>query len=193
MDRQHFRFWVTSYRCGTKTVSNRQPRVVFAKSKSICLNFKFLDNVAYLDELAQKYVSPVRVWMGPNLYIFLHDAKSIDTLLRSKISLDKAPVYRAVREALGGDGLFTSKSDQWRTHRRLLNPSMKDSTISSHLTIFNYYLREFCTIQLANEANNGVPFDLMPLANVVLLSMFLEATFGQEWTRKTEYTQIFNL
>lgn len=146
-----------------------------------------------MDELAQKYESPVRVWMGPNLYIFIHDAKSAETLLRSKVCLNKPPVYTAVREALGGDGLFTAPAEQWRAHRRLIKPSLKDSTISSHLSIFNYYLREFCTIQLANEANNGKPFDLMLPTNVVLLSMFLDATFGQEWTRKTEYSQYFNL
>lgn len=129
--------------------------------------------------------------MGWNLYIFVHDAKSADTLLRSKAALNKPPVYSAIGEALGGDGLFTANGEHWRQHRRLLKPSLKDSTIASHLTIFNYYLRDFCAIQLANEANNGKPFDLLEPMNVCLLSMYLEATFGQEWTHKGEYTKKF--
>lgn len=153
--------------------------------------FEFQENVSYLDKLALKYKSPVRVWMGPNLYIFIHDAKSAETLLRSKVCLNKPPDYHAVRDALGGDGLLTANGEHWRRHRKLLKPSLKDSTISSHLSIFNYYLRELCTIQLANEANNDKPFDILLLLNVCLLSMYLEATFGQEWTHKAEYTKSY--
>lgn len=148
-------------------------------------------NVQYLDEMCEKYESPIRVWMGQDLYIYLSDAKSAEALLRSKVALDKPKVYQTVRDGLGGDGLFTSNGELWRTHRKLLKPSLKDSTISSHLTIFNYFMREFCDVQLANEANNSKPFDILTPLNQCLLSMYLEATFGQEWTDKSKYTKAF--
>lgn len=65
--------------------------------------------MAYIDKVAETYPSPMRVWMGPNLYIFVHDADSVNKLLHSRTSLDKPDVYAAVRDALGSDGLFSSK------------------------------------------------------------------------------------
>lgn len=133
----------------------------------------------------------MRVWMGPNLYVFVTDSNAAETLLRSKDALDKPSVYQAVRDGLGGDGLFTANGELWKTHRSFLKHSLKDSTIASHLTIFNYYLREFATVKVANEADSGKPFDILIPMNICLLAMYLEATFGQEWIHKAEYTKAF--
>lgn len=62
-----------------------------------------------MDEIARKYSSPSRIWMGPNLYVFIHDAVSVETVLRARNCLDKPSVYEVVRDALGADGLFTLK------------------------------------------------------------------------------------
>lgn len=73
-----------------------------------------------------------------------------------------------------------------------MSPSIKDSTVFSHLTIYNYYLREFCNVQLLKEQNKKQPFDIMAPLNVCMLSMYLDAALGVEWTRKTAYAQCFN-
>lgn len=73
-----------------------------------------------------------------------------------------------------------------------MSPSLKDSTVFSHLSIFNYYIREFCNTKLDEEAQSGKSFDVMLPLNVVLLSMYLDATLGIEWHQKTAYANFFS-
>lgn len=171
------------------------------------------ENSKYLDEISRKYQSPVRVWMGPNLYIFIHDAECAEQVLKGRKTLSKPTVYQAISDALGADGLFSSNGncyiiitsnpilcywhlmhagEHWKLHRKLMSPSLKDSTVFSHLSIFNFYIREFCNTKLDEEAQNGKPFDVMLPLNVVLLSMYLDATLGIEWHQKTAYANFFS-
>lgn len=69
------------------------------------------ENSKFLDTITQKYPSPVRVWMGPNLYIFVHDAEGVEQVLKGRLTLHKPSVYEAITGALGGDGLFSSNGD----------------------------------------------------------------------------------
>lgn len=48
--------------------------------------------------------------MGPELYLFVHDAKTAEAVLKARQCLNKPAVYNAVTDALGADGLFTLKS-----------------------------------------------------------------------------------
>lgn len=52
----------------------------------------------------------MRVWLGPELYVIIHDAVSAEIVTRSRYCLDKPSVYNIVREGLNGDGLFTMPS-----------------------------------------------------------------------------------
>lgn len=137
-----------------------------------------------------KYQSPVRVWMGPKLYVLIQDAKNADIVLRSKSCLEKPEEYETVRDVLGGDGLFTAKGEHWRVHRKLMQPSFKDSTIISNITVFNYYFRNFCKTTLADEVD-GKAFDMLSPLNVCLLETYLHLTFGQEWIHKSKYSDMF--
>lgn len=80
----------------------------------------------------------------------------------------------------------------WKLHRKLMSPSLKDSTVFSHLSIFNFYIREFCNTKLDEEAQNRNTFDVMLPLNVALLSMYLDATLGIEWHQKTAYANFFS-
>lgn len=69
------------------------------------------ENSLYLDEISRKYPSPVRVWMGPNLYIFVHDAECTEQVLKERTTLLKPKVYESIADVLGGDGLFTANGN----------------------------------------------------------------------------------
>lgn len=73
-----------------------------------------------------------------------------------------------------------------------MSPSLKDSTIFNHLSIFNFYIREFCNTRLKEESDRAKPFDIMIPMNVVLLSMYLDATLGIEWNQKETYAKFFS-
>lgn len=69
------------------------------------------DNVQFMDKLGENFPSPTRVWMGPNLYVFIHDAENAEQVLKGRTTLNKANVYEAISDVLGGDGLFTSSGN----------------------------------------------------------------------------------
>lgn len=129
--------------------------------------------------------------MGPNLYVLVHDAVAAEIVLRSKVCLDKPNAYKVVREVLDGDGLFTASGDHWRSHRKLMQPSLKDTAVFEHFSYFNLYLRDFCTKQLKELCDQGKPFDVLTPLNVCFLCMYLDATFGVEWKHKSEYASMF--
>lgn len=65
----------------------------------------------YIDEVCKKFPSPMRLWMGPDLYILVHDADCAEQVLKEKTALYKPKVYEAISDVLGGHGLFTSNGN----------------------------------------------------------------------------------
>lgn len=94
---------------------NEEGWFVLSLLSLLLAHFKWLffgtENSKYLDEISQKYPSPVRVWMGPNLYVFIHDAESAEQVLKGRTTLSKPKVYEAIADALGADGLFSSNGN----------------------------------------------------------------------------------
>lgn len=76
-------------------------------SFNICI---YIENLTYLDKLCAKYVSPFRIWIGPKLFVFVHDVNDIETVLKSPNCLNKMYVYKFVKDGLGDvDGMFTAE------------------------------------------------------------------------------------
>lgn len=80
---------------------------------SLTFVFRPLENSKYLDYVCENFESPSRVWMGPNLYIFVTDAKCAEQVLKGRSTVEKPQVYEAIRDALGGDGLFSSNGERF--------------------------------------------------------------------------------
>lgn len=51
----------------------------------------------------------MRLWLGTDLYVFVHDAANAEIILKSRHCLDKPDVYRVLADGMGGDGLLTIK------------------------------------------------------------------------------------
>lgn len=64
----------------------------------------------FLDEVTAHTPSPLRLWLGPQLYVVIHDAVNAEIVTKSRYCLDKPGVYDIVKDALGGDGLFSMQS-----------------------------------------------------------------------------------
>lgn len=75
-------------------------------------SFTRTENVQFLDAICKKYPSPLRIWMGPNLYIYIHDPEQAEQVLKGRTTLNKPKVYEAISDALGGDGLFTANGNK---------------------------------------------------------------------------------
>lgn len=74
-------------------------------SNSICLEL-----IQFLD-YASKFGSPARLWLGTEMVVFISDAENAGIVLKSKDCLNKPPsFYKAIRDGLQVDGLFTLES-----------------------------------------------------------------------------------
>lgn len=72
--------------------------------------FGFSDVMPYLDEMSRKFESPFRLWVGPQMVVFIADAENAELVLKSKDCLNKPHrFYKAIRDALNVDGFFTLK------------------------------------------------------------------------------------
>lgn len=70
------------------------------------------DLIPYLDSATLKYVSPMRLWLGPEMVVFVSDAENVEIVLKSKDCLNKPnSFYKIIRDAMQVDGLFTLKGN----------------------------------------------------------------------------------
>ncbi|XP_031637232.1 probable cytochrome P450 313a4 [Contarinia nasturtii] len=144
----------------------------------------------YLDEVTKKYGSPIRLWFGPEMVVFISDAENAEIVLKSKDCLNKPQIfYKIVRDAMQVDGSFTLKAEKWKYHRRLLSPSVNLSKVSAHLPIFNQHIQK----SIANLPINGDFIDILPYLSTCKIAMFAEAALGSEIEKnvKQKYLQQF--
>lgn len=67
----------------------------------------------YLDQVTTKYGSPIRLWLGPEMVVFVSDAENVEIVLKSKDCLNKPhSFYKIIRDAMQIDGFFTLKGVQ---------------------------------------------------------------------------------
>lgn len=72
----------------------------------------YLELLPYLDNVSSKYESPIRLWLGPEMIVFIFDAENAEIVLKSKDCLNKPnSFYKIVRDAMQVDGLFTLKGE----------------------------------------------------------------------------------
>lgn len=131
--------WIFFYQIFAHILFSCKERV--EKKVSLLLN---TENAKYLDEISKKYPSPTRVWMGPNLYIFVHDAESAEQVLKGRTTLSKPKVYEAIRDALGGDGLFSSNGNVFS-----LSYSFVKYRSAKKRFFFSFWNISFCCIRMS--------------------------------------------
>lgn len=62
----------------------------------------------FMDKVSREYPSPMRMWLGTILVVFVTDAESADFILKSKDCLNKPhQLYKILRDGLNADGLLT--------------------------------------------------------------------------------------
>lgn len=70
-----------------------------------------------IDKLYYEGETPFAAWFGPSLIIGIADPEDMQTILNSDACLDKPYLYEHLRNETG---LFASKKDEWKKHRRVL-------------------------------------------------------------------------
>lgn len=81
-----------------------------------------------------------KLWLGNRLFVYVDDPWFAESILNSPICINKGDSYKYIYE-FTGDGLVTSKGENWRRHRKLLNPSFSYHVTNKFLPIFNKHIR----------------------------------------------------
>lgn len=84
--------------------------------------FFYSDVLSFLDDISMKYESPMRLWFGPQMVVFVADAENAEIVLKSKDCLNKPyDFYKILRDALSVDGFFTLKGNYFHNNTNVLN------------------------------------------------------------------------
>lgn len=143
-----------------------------------------------------------KFWMGNRLFVYINDPNHFEIILNSPTSLNKGASYDFIVESIG-HGLITSRcnfslnillnfflfcfkmyaflsssADEWRFHRRNLNPSFHYNVVKSFYPIFNKNLKIF-TKELRKYAGVG-PFHLQ----LPIESCAMDMICGKFWEKK---------
>uniref|UniRef100_A0A1L8E439 Putative cytochrome n=1 Tax=Nyssomyia neivai TaxID=330878 RepID=A0A1L8E439_9DIPT len=126
----------------------------------------------------KKYSSFHHFWLGPRLYLLVCDPKLIQTILFSQEALNRDDVYDFVSLLGDGGGLLTLKGQEWKTHRKNLNPCFSLKILQSYMPIFN----EQAGIMMKNmsaKLNKG-SFNFYEFMDACTLDMICQTTLGTD-------------
>ena len=108
--------------------------------------------------IVTRYASPVRIWVGPKLYLYIDRPEQIQVILNSPQCLDKENVYKFL-SILTEEGLLTLEPVKWKYHRKLLNPSFGTKLLIGFMEIFND-ASKILSDRLENIANQHESVDI---------------------------------
>ncbi|XP_035780184.1 probable cytochrome P450 313a4 [Anopheles albimanus] len=127
----------------------------------------------FLLDLFRTYGSPYCVWIGPKPIVFVSNAEHAQTILTSPATMEKANVYQFTRL----HGIFSLPVQQWRTHRKLMQPSFNLSILQSYVPLFEQKANVMIS-NLAAKVDTAEPFDIYRFITRCTLDMICATSLG---------------
>ncbi|XP_050088506.1 cytochrome P450 4g15-like [Anopheles aquasalis] len=128
-----------------------------------------------LQELSTTHGSLYRIWLGPKPVVIVTSAEHARTILSSAATMAKASIYRFIPL----HGIFSLPVQQWRLHRKLIQPSFKLSILQSFVPLFeqkaNLMVRNLATKEGKPEA-----FDIYRFMARCTLDMICATSLGMD-------------
>ena len=151
------------------------------------------DKVYYkwIDYIAAERHKVTRTWLGPTTLIMvnLHHPDAIKQVLKTPKS---DLIYRAFIPWLG-DGLITSKGENWARNRKLLTPAFHFAILEPYVDVYQDCL-ETLVRKWSDSARNSQPVLLFKTMTVLSLDIILRCAFSyssgcQETDKKHPYCE----
>ncbi|VVC43354.1 Cytochrome P450, E-class, group I,Cytochrome P450,Cytochrome P450, conserved site [Cinara cedri] len=115
-----------------------------------------------LDKLKESAVKneyePVKLWVGPFLFIGVYKPEDVQIVLNSSSALEKGIIYHIFRYAFG-EGLFTASMNKWKKHRRIIATIFNTKFLDQLYPIFNENNKKLIEV-LSKHTNDTQPFDV---------------------------------
>ncbi|GAB0086064.1 hypothetical protein DMENIID0001_000500 [Sergentomyia squamirostris] len=123
------------------------------------------------------YSSPIKVWLGPNMYIVLTKPEHVEIILSAPECFSRSSDYNFLKPALG-DGLLSLDASKWKLHRKLINSTFNLKILKSFVPIFN---KEFkMMISQISKIAGKYPIDLNEYIEPVTLDIVCQTTMGMQ-------------
>ncbi|XP_016928979.3 probable cytochrome P450 4d21 [Drosophila suzukii] len=123
-----------------------------------------------------KYGKTFRVWILDECMIYTKDLKYFEAILSSSTLLEKAELYRFIREFLG-DGLLLSTGSKWASRRKVLTPAFHYKYLESFVEIMDRN-SGILVEKLRKVADENTPVDLSKYVYLAALDVITEAAMG---------------
>ncbi|KAF5303885.1 hypothetical protein FQR65_LT18909 [Abscondita terminalis] len=114
------------------------------------------------------------IWIGPNLYVSVHNTKDIETILKTK-EVEKGDEYKYLKPWLG-EGLLTSSGDKFKINKKLIMPSFHVNNLKRFMDVFNDHSLTLVE-NLREKVGNG-EFDIDPYLSTFTMDVLLETVIG---------------
>lgn len=129
----------------------------------------------YLFELVPKYVTPVRAWAGPLLFLFFTQPEHLAIILNSQDCVKRTYLYDFFNL---GEGIFVAKPDVWRKLRKQLNPSFSISVVKNFIPVLNKKSDDF--VKRLDGFVGQKAFDVLHLAAEFTLTTTVATTLDYD-------------
>ncbi|XP_043654795.1 probable cytochrome P450 4d21 [Drosophila teissieri] len=162
---------------------------VFAKSKisgpfSIpilgnglqALTFRPENFIQRFGDYFDKYGKTFRLWVLGECLIYTKDLKYFEAILSSSTLLEKAKLYRFLREFLG-DGLLLSTGNKWTSRRKVLAPAFHFKCLENFVEIMDRNSR-IMVEKMRSVADGKTCVDLFKLVSLEALDVTTESAMG---------------
>ncbi|GIY15152.1 cytochrome P450 4C1 [Caerostris extrusa] len=93
-------------------------------------------------------------WIAYTPYTLIHKSEAVRDLLQVKKNIEKSWLYYFF-QTIGGKGLFTCDSTQWKDRRKLFAPCFQSNMLKGYLTVFNEHSQKFVNL-LHKETEEGI-------------------------------------
>lgn len=128
-----------------------------------------------IDEFFYEGPTPFATWLGPSLVIGVDDPEDLQIILNSDACLEKPYFYEHLRNETG---LFASKKDEWKKHRRVLNPTFNRKVLNGFMPTFHTKAQALVR-QL--DRHIGQSFDIYRPIFKALTDMIMCTGLGMKW------------
>uniref|UniRef100_A0A182QB16 Cytochrome P450 n=1 Tax=Anopheles farauti TaxID=69004 RepID=A0A182QB16_9DIPT len=137
-----------------------------------------MDTSLYLPALINltgAYESPYCVWLGPVPVVIVSTAEHVRTILTAPETVEKASFYRFTPLR----GIFSLPAHKWRIHRKVIQPSFKQSILRDFIPLFEKKANRM--VQALSEiADSEQEFDIYRYTARCTLDMIFATTLGAD-------------
>lgn len=165
---------------------------ICAVTRGLITTLIYAELMKQLDAISVQYSQWFRFWLGTRLLVMFQAPELFEVVMNSPHAMDKGAVYKIVGNSMGGNGLITSSDNEWKVHRKLLNPTIQNFRIlSSFYPIFNRNMR--IMVERMQARCGGGQFDAYEPMEACSLDMICETTFGIKMNVQSGENQEFLL